>query len=49
MPPDARKLLSDMAEAADSIAEFVAGVAFPQFTKNKLLRAAIYYEFLIIG
>jgi hypothetical protein len=27
MPPEARKLLSDMAEAADSIAEFVAGLA----------------------
>ena len=49
MPPEARKLLSDMAEAADCIAEFVAGLAFPDFAGNKLVRAAIYYEFLIIG
>jgi len=49
MPPEARKLLADMADAANSIAEFVEGKAIIDFARNKLLRAAIYYEFVIIG
>jgi uncharacterized protein with HEPN domain len=49
MLPKTRKLLSDMAEASDAISEFVANVNLPQFLENKIVRAAVYYEFLIVG
>src|SRR5690242_1540959 len=49
MPPEVRKLLLDMAEAANCIQEFAAGRTFYDFAGDKLLRAGIYYEFLIIG
>lgn len=49
MPPEARKLLADMADAANSIGEFAEGKTVTDFARNKLLRAAIYYEFVIIG
>jgi uncharacterized protein with HEPN domain len=49
MLPDARKLLMDMKEAASSIAEFAAEKNLRDFSGNKLLRAGIYYEFVILG
>lgn len=49
MRPEARKLLADMRDAADSIAEFVAGKGLADFTSDKLLRSGIYYQFAVIG
>ena len=49
MPPEARKLLTDMSDAADCIIGFVAGKTFQNFAGEKLLRSGIYYQFLIIG
>jgi uncharacterized protein with HEPN domain len=49
MRPESRKLLTDMWEAAGSIAEFAEGKLLADFMRDKLLRAAIYYEFVIVG
>jgi uncharacterized protein with HEPN domain len=39
----------DTRDAANSIVEFAMGKSLADFTGDKLLRAGIYYEFLIIG
>jgi uncharacterized protein with HEPN domain len=39
----------DTRDAANSIAEFAGGKSLADFKSDKLLRAGIYYEFLIIG
>jgi uncharacterized protein with HEPN domain len=49
MPPEAKKLLADMLEAADAIAQFAAGKSLAEFKSNSLLRSAIYYQYVIIG
>jgi uncharacterized protein with HEPN domain len=49
MPPEARKLLGDMLAAANAIGEFVHGKTLLDLAGDKLLRAGIYYEFVIIG
>jgi uncharacterized protein with HEPN domain len=49
MPPEVRKLLTDMSDAANSIAEFMTGKTLLDFTADKLLRSGTYYQFLIIG
>lgn len=49
MPPEVQKLLTDMQDAASTIAEFVAGKALADFAQDKLLRSGIYYQFVIIG
>jgi uncharacterized protein with HEPN domain len=49
MRPEVRKLLLDMQEAAASIAEFAAGKTADDLAKHKLLRAGIYYEFVVVG
>jgi uncharacterized protein with HEPN domain len=38
-----------MLAAADSIAEFAAGKTVADLATSKLLRAGIYYEFVIVG
>jgi uncharacterized protein with HEPN domain len=49
MPPESRKWLTDMLEAANSITEFVDGKTFPDFANNKMLRGAVYFQYVIIG
>jgi uncharacterized protein with HEPN domain len=49
MQPKARKWLLDMLESANSITEFVAGKSFSDFTSDKMLRGAVYYQYVIIG
>ena len=49
MRPELRKLLGDMQEAADSIVEFTAGKTLTDLGGDKLLRAGIYYQFVVIG
>ena len=49
MPPEAKKLLTDIRDAADSVAEFAAGKTLADFSSDKLLCSGIYYQFAIIG
>jgi len=49
MQRESRKLLADMLEAASAIKEFAAGKTVADLKRDKLLRAGIYYEFVIIG
>lgn len=49
MPPEIRKLLADIREAATAIAEFSTGREMADLAADKLLRSAIYYQFVIIG
>ena len=49
MLPEARKLLVDMAQAADSIRQFVQGHELPELATNDLLRSGIYWKFVVIG
>lgn len=49
MPPEIRKLLVDMRDAAGALAEFSAGKELADFARDKLLRSAIYYQFVLIG
>ena len=49
MRPESRKLLGDMPAAADAIAEFAQGKNPVDLAANRLLRAGIYYEFVVIG
>jgi uncharacterized protein with HEPN domain len=41
--------LTDMVEAADYIAEFIAGTDFPTFQKSELLRSAVVQKLAVIG
>jgi len=41
--------LTDIVEAADHIAEFVAKTDFPAFQKSELLRSAVVQKLAIIG
>jgi len=41
--------LSDIVEAADYIAEFIAGIDFQAFEKSELLRSAVVQKLVIIG
>jgi uncharacterized protein with HEPN domain len=49
MPPEARKLLTDMRDAADELASFVTGKQFDDFRRDKLLRSGVYWQFVVIG
>ena len=51
MPPDERELsyLWDMQNAAKDINEFMRGVRFDEFEKNKVLRYAAERQLLVIG
>jgi uncharacterized protein with HEPN domain len=46
---DSRKHLEDMRQAAQSIAEFVAGKSLDDYVASRLLRAAVEREFEVIG
>jgi uncharacterized protein with HEPN domain len=41
--------LTDIVEAADRVAEFVAGVDFPTFKESELLRSAVLQKLAVIG
>lgn len=41
--------LSDMVQAADSIAQFVAGMEEEQFVGDDLVRSAVLHKFAVIG
>ena len=51
MPPHERELsyLWDMKEAANEIIQFMRGVKFAEFEKNKVLRFAAERQLLVIG
>lgn len=49
MPPESRKLLTDMLEAARSIEQFVEGRSFAELKRDDSLRSSIYFKFIIIG
>ena len=51
MPPHERELsyLWDMKEAANEIIQFMRGVKFSEFEKNKVLRFAAERQLLVIG
>jgi uncharacterized protein with HEPN domain len=41
--------LTDIVEAADHIAEFIAGIDFQTFQKSELLRSAVVQKLAVIG
>ncbi len=41
--------LTDIVEAADHIAEFIAGADSEQFRKSELLRSAVVHKLSVIG
>jgi len=41
--------LLDMLESADAAAQFVAGLEYETFAKNRLVRSAVIWELAIIG
>jgi uncharacterized protein with HEPN domain len=49
MQPEAKKFLFDMLEAVNAAQEFAAARTLAQFTQDKLIRSATYYQFVIIG
>jgi uncharacterized protein with HEPN domain len=49
LPREVCKLLYDMAEAADLVAEFVAGKTFDEYVQDAMLRSAVERQFEIIG
>ena len=49
MQPESRKLLKDMVDAGTSIVHFVKDKSLHDLKGNDLLRAAIYYKFVVIG
>lgn len=44
-----RLYLADMLEACEDIAEFVTGVDYEEFTRNKLVRSALLQKLTVIG
>ena len=49
LPLEVRKYLFDMAQAADLIAEIVAGKEFSEYVANPMLRSAVERQFEIVG
>jgi uncharacterized protein with HEPN domain len=49
MPPESRKLLYDALEAVKCVEEFTQHRQFEDFGKDKLLRAGVYFELMIVG
>jgi uncharacterized protein with HEPN domain len=49
LPLEVRKYLFDMDQAADLIAEFVAGRGFGDYAANPMLRSAVERQFEIVG
>jgi uncharacterized protein with HEPN domain len=49
MPPESRKLLTDILGAARSIQQFVATKTLADFRSDDALRSSNYFKFVIIG
>lgn len=49
MQPDARKFLEDVIEACDAVTEFVRGRSQADYRSDKLLRAGVERELMIVG
>ena len=49
MLPESRKLLKDMLDSAASVAEFVRAKSLSDLQKDDLLRAGVYFKFVVIG
>jgi len=49
MQLESRKLLQDALEAAIAIEEFTRSRVFDDFSKDKLFRSAVYWQFALIG
>ena len=49
MPPESRKLLTDVRDAANEIGSFAAGKGLDEFRTDNLLRSGIYWQFVVIG
>ncbi|MDN5870630.1 MAG: DUF86 domain-containing protein [Nitrococcus sp.] len=49
MPPDPRKYLYDMNDAAGHIASFTRGLTFDEYRQDRLIRSAVERQFEIIG
>ena len=49
MQRESKKLLFDMKEAADHVMSFLDKKEAADLSGDKMLRAAVYYEFMIIG
>jgi uncharacterized protein with HEPN domain len=49
MPRSPRMYLWDVREAADAIADFIAGVDLPSYKQTEIVRAAVERKFEIIG
>jgi uncharacterized protein with HEPN domain len=41
--------LTDIVQAADHVAEFIAGTDFPAFQQSEMLRSAVVQKLAIIG
>lgn len=49
MQPEVRRLLVDMTEAVVLIRDFANGKTLADFSQDKLLRSAIYFQFAVVG
>ena len=49
MRPEARKLLTDVLDAAEAIQRFVSGFDFEAYRTNELVRSAVERRFEVIG
>jgi uncharacterized protein with HEPN domain len=49
MPPESRKLLEDMRQAATKIARFAAGKTLEQYCQDEQLRWSVERGFEIVG
>mgnify|MGYP001552385367 CR=1 FL=1 len=46
---ESQKLLSDASEAAQAIEAFTRNKSFDDLVSDKILRSAVYYQFVIVG
>lgn len=49
MHPEARKLLSDLLEAARLVRDFTAGRALEDLKNDRLLKSGVYWQSTVIG
>lgn len=49
MPPEARKLLTDMLNSAEAVLRFVSGKTLEDMRLDDVLRSSVYFKFVVIG